>query len=113
VPQGSIIFFGLLIGFVVYVTDKGELASYLSVFGLKSLPSNQGGGVVATANTIPEQSGGSSGISLSSGGSGGVQLGSGGTSPLGNAATTIAADQAEMGNGDTTIQTGVTEGLMG
>ena len=97
-PQGSIIFFGLLIGFIVYVTDKGELGSYLSVFGLKSLPSNQGGGIVATANTIPEQSGSSS-LSLSSGGSGGVQLGAGGTSPLGNAATTI--------------QTGVTEGLMG
>ena len=34
VSQTSVIFFGLLVGFVVYITLRGELASYLSVLGL-------------------------------------------------------------------------------
>ena len=75
-PQGSIIFFGLIIGFLVYITDKGELGSYLAVLGLANMPSNPAGGVIETANTIPEQSSGSSGISI------------GGQQSMGNSTTT-------------------------
>ena len=34
VSQTSVIFFGLLVGFVVYITVRGELADYLYVLGL-------------------------------------------------------------------------------
>jgi hypothetical protein len=33
--QSSVIAAGLLIGFIVYITIKGELDSYLAVIGLK------------------------------------------------------------------------------
>jgi hypothetical protein len=32
--QTSVIFFGLLVGFVVFITVKGELQAYLAVLGL-------------------------------------------------------------------------------
>lgn len=33
--QTSVIFFGLLIGFIVFITVRGELQSYLAVVGLE------------------------------------------------------------------------------
>jgi hypothetical protein len=36
VPQTSVIFFALLIGFIVFITLRGELAGYLYVVGLGS-----------------------------------------------------------------------------
>jgi hypothetical protein len=33
-PQTSVIFFALLVGFIVFVTIRGELSSYLWVIGL-------------------------------------------------------------------------------
>lgn len=34
VPQTSVIFFALLVGFLVFITVRGELAGYLWVMGL-------------------------------------------------------------------------------
>jgi hypothetical protein len=34
--QTGVIFFGLLVGFVVWITIKGELTGYMQVIGLKS-----------------------------------------------------------------------------
>jgi hypothetical protein len=34
VPQTSVIFFALLVGFLVFITIKGELGAYLWVIGL-------------------------------------------------------------------------------
>jgi hypothetical protein len=34
--QTGVIFFGLLVGFVVFITVRGELAAYLDVIGLES-----------------------------------------------------------------------------
>jgi len=34
VGQTGIIFFALLVGFIVYITLKGELTSYLKVLGI-------------------------------------------------------------------------------
>jgi hypothetical protein len=33
--QTSVIFFGLLVGFIVFITIRGELAGYLAVIGLE------------------------------------------------------------------------------
>lgn len=35
VSQTSVIFFGLLVGFIVFITVRGELAQYLFVIGLE------------------------------------------------------------------------------
>lgn len=45
VSQTSVIFFALLVGFIVYITIRGQLAAYLSVLGLG------GGSVVRGAGT--------------------------------------------------------------
>jgi hypothetical protein len=34
--QTSVIFFGLLVGFIVFITIRGELSAYLQVLGLSS-----------------------------------------------------------------------------
>lgn len=70
-PQGSIIFFGLFIGFVVYVTLKGELSSYLAIFGIGKMPTDSTGGINPQAQIV-----GSS--------SGNVSLGTSGTTNLGS-----------------------------
>ncbi len=36
VSQTSVIFFGLLVGFIVFITVRGELNAYLQVVGLSS-----------------------------------------------------------------------------
>jgi hypothetical protein len=37
--QTSVIFFGLLIGFIVFIVLKGELSAYLAVLGLSGVTS--------------------------------------------------------------------------
>ena len=37
-PQTSVIFFALLVGFVVFITIKGQLPGYLAVIGLGGEP---------------------------------------------------------------------------
>lgn len=44
--QTSVIFFGLLVGFLVFITIRGELSAYLQVLGL-------GGGFGAVATGGP------------------------------------------------------------
>jgi hypothetical protein len=41
--QTSVIFFGLLVGFIVFITVRGELAAYLQVLGLSGGGSADGG----------------------------------------------------------------------
>lgn len=41
--QTSVIFFGLLIAFIVYITIRGELSAYLQVLGLSGGNSVTGG----------------------------------------------------------------------
>lgn len=57
VSQTSVIFFGLLIGFIVFITVRGELSAYLHVLGLSgggTLTGGVGIGLPGTApNTIP------------------------------------------------------------
>jgi hypothetical protein len=36
VSQTSVIFFALLVGFIIFITVRGELSSYLTVVGLNS-----------------------------------------------------------------------------
>jgi hypothetical protein len=101
-PQTSVIFFGLLIGFVVYITDKGELTRYLGVFGLGKLPSAQPSNIVPNANTSSNSSSVNTGSNSS-----GINTGSSysGGSIGGNAL---------IGNSDTIVGgTGGTEGILG
>lgn len=46
--QTSVIFFGLLVGFVVFITIRGELSGYLGVIGL------EGGGTYRPLPTLAE-----------------------------------------------------------
>lgn len=46
VPQTSVIFFALLVGFVVFITLRGELQAYLAVIGLEG-----GSSVAAPSST--------------------------------------------------------------
>jgi hypothetical protein len=55
VPQTSVIFFALLVGFVVFITLRGELPAYLYVIGLgggglPAAPVVTGGGTPTTGN---------------------------------------------------------------
>ena len=43
--QNSIIAFALLVGFVVFVTMRGELKRYLTVIGLATATGSGGGGL--------------------------------------------------------------------
>lgn len=45
--QTSVIFFGLLVGFIVFITVRGELSAYLQVLGLSS------GNTIGGAITLP------------------------------------------------------------
>jgi len=36
--QTGVIFFGLLVGFIVFITVRGELVQYLDVIGLSGAP---------------------------------------------------------------------------
>jgi hypothetical protein len=49
--QNSIIAFALLVGFIVFVTMRGELSQYLAVIGLSNatLPASGGASPVSTA----------------------------------------------------------------
>jgi len=50
-PQSSTIAFGLLVGFIVFITMRGELPAYLNVIkGVKQQPS---GGLGALLNQPP------------------------------------------------------------
>lgn len=52
VSQTSVIFFALLVGFIVYITVRGQLSAYLYVLGLGGSSSSVGGalgGILATA----------------------------------------------------------------
>ena len=42
VSQTRVIFFGLLIGFIVFITVRGELTAYLAVLGLAKADSYAG-----------------------------------------------------------------------
>ncbi len=48
--QTGVIFFGLLVGFVVFITVRGELAAYLDVIGLgaNKAPGGTSNGVTVT-----------------------------------------------------------------
>ena len=56
VPQTSVIFFALLVGFVVFITLKGQLQQYLAVIGLEgsgtTLPTRAGISVPGTGLTV-------------------------------------------------------------
>jgi len=49
INQTSVIMFALLVGFIVFITVKGELASYLWVLGLANSP----GAGVSTGGGLP------------------------------------------------------------
>lgn len=47
--QTSVIFFGLMVGFIVFITVRGELAAYLEVLGL----SGNGGARTTAMPALP------------------------------------------------------------
>ncbi len=50
--QNSIIAVGLILGFIVFVTVRGELPQYLGVLGLGSAPINPAPTTTTTANPL-------------------------------------------------------------
>jgi hypothetical protein len=76
VPQTSVIFFALLVGFVVFITLRGELAGYLYVIGLGGGSPSIGGGAVpsvaaptTTTGQVPGTGGLPSGTTINPDGS--------------------------------------------
>jgi hypothetical protein len=48
-----VIFFALLVGFIVYITVKGQLTGYLAVIGLEGVASSTG-----SSTGLPRRTGG-------------------------------------------------------
>jgi hypothetical protein len=46
--QTSIIFFGLIVGFIVFITVRGELSAYLNVLGISGSTFGGIGGAVSS-----------------------------------------------------------------
>lgn len=64
--QTSIIAASMIVAFVVFITVRGELPAYLSIFGVGSgvTPSGTGTGAGAAQSAISLSTGGGSGISI-------------------------------------------------
>jgi hypothetical protein len=60
--QNSVIFAALVIGFIVYITIKGELPAYVALFWIRNTSALGTNPIAATAQpagvTMPSQSGG-------------------------------------------------------
>jgi hypothetical protein len=59
VSQTSVIMFALLVGFIVFITVRGELQSYLFVLGISATPgaggpSNLASGINAVVGALPK-----------------------------------------------------------
>jgi hypothetical protein len=89
-PQSSVIFGALLIGFIFYITIKGELIQYIKViYGPAPTEAQaEGPGISPTASTTPAKSGGGFLAGLDLGGIFGP-FGGGGDDPVGTSSSTI------------------------
>jgi hypothetical protein len=52
VSQTSVIMFALLVGFIVFITVRGELQSYLFILGLSATPGTGGNSVANQIDKI-------------------------------------------------------------